>query len=117
MLSLLPSTQLILALWLLAAVAPAATALLNGSLAPFATAEFRTKVSARESGAVLKVEAKSEEDGGSLDWLACEPTSTIAAPGGPYVTGAGSCEPAAVLPVRALSVLQTDLQRHRPKVA
>ena|SRR5688572_10438061 len=117
MLSLLPSTQLILALWLLAAVAPAATALLNGSLVPFGAAEVRTRVSARESGAVLKTEAKPIEDESALDWLACEPTSTTDGPEQLRVEAVSPCESSDILPSRASSVLQTELQRHRPKVA
>jgi hypothetical protein len=117
MLSLLPSSQLILALWLLAAVAPAATALLNGSLVPFPVAESRAKISAREAGGSLAVESKAAKDDFSLDWLASDGDGEMQSlrlpdtrPIAPLATGDA-------VALRDSSVLQTDLQRHRPKAA
>jgi hypothetical protein len=117
MLSLLPSTQLLLALWLLATVAPAATALLNGSVMPFAMAESRVKVSTREAGSVLAVEAKSARDDFSLDWLASDGDGEIATLPLPNTRPTVSRLSGGTAALRDSSVLQTDLQRHRPKVA
>ena len=117
MLPLLPSSQLILALWLLAAVAPAATALLNGSLVPFPAAESRAKIGAREAGGSLAVESKAAKDDFSLDWLASDGDGEMQSlrlsdtrPIAPLATGDA-------VALRDSSVLQTDLQRHRPKAA
>jgi len=116
---LLPSTQLLLALWLLATVAPAATALLNGSVVPFAVAvaETRVKATAREAAGTVVVESKSEKDDATLDWLACDGESWAQTFPSVSPSAVNLCQGGDILPARSSSVLQTDLQRHRPKSA
>jgi len=116
MLSLLPSTQLLLALWLLAAVAPAATALVNGSMMPFAVAESRAKVSARETG-VLATEASSDKDDLSHDWLASDATEAFLERFQPASHSVDACVMRDAVALRDSSVAETELQRHRPKPA
>jgi hypothetical protein len=114
---LLPSTQLLLALWLLATVAPAATALMNGSVMPFAVTEHRAKVAVREAAGVAEAEDDSEEDETHFDWMACDRAGSVVAFHQPMARGSASCHSRHVEAALATSVLQTDLQRHRPKVA
>ena len=116
MLSLLPSTQLLLALWLLAAVAPAATALVNGSMMAFAVGENRVVVTARETGAQATQIATDKEDL-SHDWLASDSTTEWLGQIQPDASPVALCVTSSGVALRDSSVAQTDLQRHRPKAA
>ena len=118
MMSLIPSTQLLLALWLFAAVLPAATALVNGSVAPFAFGGSESRITQRDGvrSETAKRDTAQEQDDSSLDWLAFE--SECGATLQPRLAPAGAslCRSGEPLPARSTSVLQTDLQRHRPKL-
>jgi len=116
MLSLLPSTQLLLALWLLAAVAPAATALVNGSMMAFAVGENRLVVTARETGAQATQVATDKEDL-SHDWLASDSTTESLGQIQPDARPVALGVTGSAVALRDSSVAQTDLQRHRPKSA
>ena len=117
MISLLPSTQLLLALWLLATVAPAATALLNGSVMPFAVAETKSKVAARESTTVLVSESNIGKDETPVGGLACDCEIDNRPYASPNLSVESFRSAGDTPPARCSSVLQTELQRHRPKVA
>jgi hypothetical protein len=118
MMSLLPSTQLLLALWLLAAVAPAATALMNGSVMPFAVAGSDARVAHRDTVRTEKAAPVSDQqqDDSRLDWLAGDEIPGLRFETPSISSTAALCRADGTLPTRASSVLQTDLQRHRPKL-
>ena len=94
MLSALSPVHLMLVLWLFAAAVPAATVLMNGSLAPFGSARIEEKAQAHaESRATVATRSRTPA------------SSHRALP---------ACE-ATAAQIATLGVLHTAVQRHRPR--
>ena len=105
----LSPTQLILVLWLLATVAPAATVLLNGSMVPLPALALETSLShftgmdrtVKRSTAPVQVAARQRRVAPFSKAKVAVQLST------------GTVE---VAPAPAVSVVETAVQRRRPKV-
>jgi uncharacterized protein (DUF58 family) len=101
----LSSAQFVLVLWLLLAAAPMATVLLNGSVVVFAPAAEVTRTAP----------AQATEQGGEVSAVAARPRREIAAGRGAAVVFAAAG--LATGELAAASVVETALQRHRPRLA
>jgi hypothetical protein len=104
--SALSPAQLVLVLWLLTAAAPAATALVNGSLG--AWLPVGVECQAKPESRATSVEKKAREEMGDV---VRSTAGTFRAVVASFVVENG------VQPALAVSLLHTELQRHRPKVA
>ena len=100
--------QFILTLWLLAAVAPAATVFIQGSWLAMAPDRARS-----EDAAEVETSASSEEKSApaTITWSG-DRGARLAGDWGSHFTDAASLDR-----VASVSLLHTALQRHRPRVA
>lgn len=121
MTQLLTPAQILLVLWLLAAAAPAATVLMNGSLLPIASACTSEPRTAKEEEERLEEELSNEQaiDGAVLwlgaNWLCGEYGSPRSNDNEAIWARVDVAEGPRPLP--GTSVLSSAVQRHRPKLA
>ncbi len=104
----LSPAQLILVLWLIAAAAPVATVLINGALVPLAGAQDCQMTRAGEDASGF---AASEM---AAAWAVDGASKMVVRPARALIFAKADGCPARI---PAISVLQTALQRHRPKPA